>query len=127
VDRYDPLVAPDPYEWSELDEGERIALVEAYHRDARVRLPNLKVHAVVHVAVENQISLGDETPVQRTVQRLMNEGLDRHAAIHAVGKVLFEYMFDFLQPSNSGAARDPNPAYFAALEKITAEEWRKSG
>jgi hypothetical protein len=52
--------------------------VEDYHRRERVRLPNATVHAVMHTIIENQIALGDETPVQRTAQRLMDEGLDRH-------------------------------------------------
>jgi len=37
--------------------------IEAYHRRARIRLPNEKVHAVIHAIVENQIALGDELPV----------------------------------------------------------------
>src|ERR1700676_270077 len=81
--QYDPLEAPEPEQWLALDEGERIHLAQSYHRRARVRLPNEKVHAVLHVVVENQIALGDEMPVQRTVQRLIAEGLDRHEAIHA--------------------------------------------
>jgi hypothetical protein len=31
--------------------------------------------------VENQAALGDEIPVRGTLERLMGEGLDRHAAI----------------------------------------------
>jgi len=79
-ERYDPLVTPAAEQWMELDEGMRIQLVEDYHWRARIRLPRPKAHAVFHVIVENQIALGDETPVQRTVDRLMAEGLDRHDA-----------------------------------------------
>jgi len=82
--QYDPLEAPEPEEWLAIDEAERIDLVKDYHRRARVRLPNEKLHAVFHVVVENQITLGNEIPVQSTVQRLMAEGLDRHEAIHAI-------------------------------------------
>jgi hypothetical protein len=35
--RYDALKAPDPAEWLELDEQERIGLVREYHR--RNKLP----------------------------------------------------------------------------------------
>ena len=123
--RYDPLVAPNPDEWGALDETVQHRLVEDYHRRARVKLPNVKIHAIIHTVVESQILLGDETPVQRTLQRLMGEGLDRHEAIHAIGMVLAEFIYDILrQPISSG---DPNPAYFAAVEKITAEDWRRSG
>jgi len=68
--QYDPLEAPEPEEWLAIDEAERINLVKDYHRRARVRLPNEKLHAVFHVVVENQIALGNEIPVQSTVQRL---------------------------------------------------------
>src|SRR5439155_17972527 len=92
--RYDPLVPPSPEEWESIDEAERIRLAGEYHRRARIRLPNVRVHAVFHVIVENQIALGDETPVRRTMARLMSEGLDRHEAIHAVGSVLAAHMHE---------------------------------
>ena len=34
IDRYDPLETPDPQEWRELGEDERILLVGDYHRRA---------------------------------------------------------------------------------------------
>src|ERR1700730_12617111 len=93
---YDPLKLPKPEEWQSMDEQERLELVEIFHRRARIQLPNAKVHAVIHVIVENQIALGDETPVRRTVQRLMSEGLDRHESIHAVGSVLLRHFIYLL-------------------------------
>ncbi len=124
---YDPLKPPDPEEWRSLDEQERIQLVENFHRRARTRLPNAKMHAVIHAIVENQIALGDETPVERTVQRLMSEGLDRHDSIHAVSSVLIHHITDLLgQPvAESGAER--NRPYYAALEQLTAKRWSASG
>jgi hypothetical protein len=123
---YDPLKAPSPDEWLSLDEQERIDLAVNYHRRAKVRLPNVKMHAVFHVIVENQIALGDEIPAQRTVQRLMSEGLDRHEAIHAVGTVLMDHMHALLGDPETGPAADNNPAYIAALERLTAEDWLNS-
>jgi len=96
--QYDPLKAPDPQGWLSLDEQQRISLAQDYHRRARIRLPNETVHAVVHAIVENQIALGDETPVRRTVQRLLSEGRDRHEAIHAVGMILMEHLNDVHEP-----------------------------
>jgi hypothetical protein len=122
--RYDPLTAPDPDEWADLDEGQRISLVRAYHKKARIQLPNAAVHAAIHAVVETQITLGDETPVERTVERLIDEGLDRHDAIHAVGMVLVEHMQGLVQAIVMPA--EPNEAYYAALERLTAEEWRRS-
>ena len=119
--RYDPLEAPEAQEWLALDEKERIDLVLNYHCKARIRLPNAKVHAIVHAMVETQIALGDETPARRAVQRLINEGLDRHEAIHAIGWVLVEFMSDLIDEPESRA--EPNAPYFAALEQLTAEDW----
>jgi hypothetical protein len=125
--RYDPLQAPDPKEWNELDEQERMRLVEQYHRRARIPLPNAKVHAVIHAVIESQIALGDELPVRRTLQRLMSEGLDRHEAIHAIGSILAQHMFDLVRTPEAVSKDDPNDAYYAALERLTAEEWLRSG
>jgi len=74
VQHYDALEAPDPEEWLELDEHERIELVRDYHRRARIRLPNEKLHATLHAIVDAQIALGDETPARRIAQRLIGEG-----------------------------------------------------
>jgi hypothetical protein len=122
---YDPLKPPDPDQWRSIDEDARIQIVGDYHRRARIRLPNAKLHAVVHVIVENQIALGDETPVRRTVQRLISEGLDRHQAIHAVGSVLAGYVNDLARGADPDA--EPVSAYYVALEQLTAKDWLRSG
>jgi hypothetical protein len=124
---YDPLKPPNREEWLSLDEQERIDLVESFHRRARIRLPNAKVHAVCHVMVENQFALGDELPVKRTVQRLMSEGLDRHDALHAVGSVLIGHLSDLLAAPEAAIGADPNPRYHAELERLTAKGWLASG
>jgi len=121
VERYDPLKSPDAEEWLELDEDERISLVEAYHRRKRIKPPNALMHATMHALVETQIAMGDELPVKRTLERLQREGLDRHDAVHAVANVLVLHLQTLLTgPRPEG---DPNPAYFAALEKCTADRW----
>jgi hypothetical protein len=118
--RYDPEVAPDPSRWQELDEQERIMLVEAHHRRAGIEVPNMKVHATVHAIVENQAAMGDELAVRRAIERLMGEGLDRHDAVHAVASVLAAHINDTLR----GGAPN-NKAYDEAVERLTAESWRK--
>jgi uncharacterized protein len=122
--RYDPLNAPDPKDWLSLDEQERLDLVEDYHRRARIDLPNEKVHAIAHAVVENQVALGDELAVERTLKRLMAEGLDRHDAIHAIGLVLIENLTDTLRDEN--ADKFSNEKYAAELDRLTAEAWRQS-
>jgi hypothetical protein len=117
---YDPLSAPDPDDWQSMDEGEQMMLVTEYHRQAGVKLPNEQAHAVVHVVVENQITLGDETSAPATLERLMREGLDRHEAIHAVGSVLADFMQALMR---GDAPPGENQRYNEELEKLTAAEW----
>jgi hypothetical protein len=52
--------------WLELDETERIDAVMDYHRRAKVVPANLKLHAMTHVVVENQVARGEATPVPAT-------------------------------------------------------------
>jgi hypothetical protein len=120
---YDPLKAPTPAEWLALSETERMALVEAYHKKARFSAPNMKLHVTYHAIVETQAAMGDETPVRRTLARLMGEGVDRRQAVHAVASELAWHVSNVVRSRASGA--DPNAPYFAALEKLTIKSWRR--
>jgi hypothetical protein len=126
MDRYDPEVAPDSREWLALDEGERLLLVEEYHRDARISMPRRarRLHATIHTIVENQLVLEDQTVVRATLQRLMKAGLTRHDAIHAVGSVLSEHIYDLLHMESLPA--EGHAPYYAALQQLTVEKWRGS-
>ena len=53
--RYDPNRAPEPEEWLELNEQERIGLVERFHRKVHEPAQSLKAHSIVHAAVETQL------------------------------------------------------------------------
>ncbi len=121
--RYDPLKHIDPDAWLELDETERKQLVVRYHRRERNRLPNETAHALIHVIVENQLALGDEYPVKAVLARLMDEGLDRHEAIHAIGTVLSETFFTAMHGEKVGG--DLNARYLEKLRVLSAESWRK--
>jgi Domain of unknown function (DUF1841) len=122
LSRYDPHEHVNPGAWLELDESERMQLVRRYHRRQRIRLPNETIHAVVHVIVENQVALGDAFPARAVLLRLMEEGLDRHEAAHAIGWVLSERLFAALR--EEGGA-DLNTQYVEKLNRLTAESWRK--
>ena len=104
-----------------MDEAERIRLALDYHRRARDRLPNEKLHAMLHVVIENQIALGDEILVQDTARTLMAEGLDRHEVIHCIASVLAEFIHDLV--GNPGSSTKSNQEYFNALQRLTAEGW----
>jgi hypothetical protein len=99
--------------------------VEAYHRNHRLKVPKLHLHATFHVVVENQVALGDDTPVQQTLARLIEEGLDRHDALHAIGSVLAAHVYEVLKTPEFQT--DPNAAYYSELNQLTAVSWRASG
>ncbi len=81
---YDPDVAPKPDIWLALSEADRLDSIIEYHDAARVRVPSVRAHAAIHVVVENQLAEG-LPPVVETYERLLREGLGRHAAVHAIG------------------------------------------
>ena len=114
---YDPEAAPDPEEWLELDEQERIQLAEWHHKAARIKLPNVKVHAVLHAIVENQIAEGLE-PVVRAMRRLTREGLSRHDALHAIGSVVAEHFYEALSTKDEDVAITAQARYNAAVERL---------
>jgi len=121
MEEYDPdrdLVAD---EWLDLDEQERMILVEDYHRRHRIGVTNAQVHAVVHAIVENQLALA-EPVVVTTLARLRGEGLDRHDAIHAIGSVLAGQIHSLL--AGEGVEGEPNERYHEALRKLSAAKWR---
>lgn len=120
--RYDPAVAPQPSEWLELDEGEQIALVEDYHRRAGIDVPQATVHAAIHAVIERQLA-EELAPAVNALARLRAEGLDRHESIHALGSVLAEHIRHLM--TGQLTAADPNPSYFAALDKLSAQSWRR--
>jgi hypothetical protein len=59
----------------------------------KARAPNLKAHAAMHAIVENQIAVG-YGPTKRAVVRLQAAGLSRHEALHAIGTVIVDFMFE---------------------------------
>jgi hypothetical protein len=120
--QYEANDQPHSATWLELDENERVDAVMEYHRRAKVELENLKLHAMTHVVVENQVALGEATPVPATLNRLMQEGLDRHEAIHAIGSILMSIVFDVFQEPAVGG--DINARYSRELATLTAAGWR---
>jgi hypothetical protein len=122
MNSYNPEHAPVGNEWLEIDEDERLMLVEQYHRDARIRLPKSarRVHATMHTIVENQLALNDE-PVVKALDRLMREGLTRHDALHAIGYLVSEQIYDILKHNETPDASKAR--YYAAIERLTAAAW----
>jgi hypothetical protein len=126
---YDPHIRPDAEAWSALDETDAFSLVTRYHGSPGCEhppAPNPHLHTALHVVVENQAALGDETPVAATIERLMREGLNRHDAVHAVGSVLAEHIYELLKGQRPATAAG-STVYYDELRALTAESWLRSG
>ena len=121
ITHYNPLENPDPEEWTALEEMERIELVMEYHTQNEEEMPDVFMHCAIQAVIEYQVALGDEYPVKATLNRLIDEGLDLHEAIHAIASVLIKYLY------NAGNG-DINPAnlnseYFDEVKHLTVQKW----
>jgi hypothetical protein len=120
---YDPAVAPEAAVWLGLDEQLRIVLAEDYHTREKIDLPNVTLHAAFHVIVENQLAEGVESTV-KAVARLVGEGVSRHSAIHAIGSVLAEQVYE------AGKSKDPKYGekaqanFDAKVARLKAKDWK---
>lgn len=121
IKKYNPLHPPDPGDWLALDEEDRIELVYEYHAQSENDLANMYLHSTIHAVIEYQIALGDEYPVQETLNRLTREGLDRHDAIHAIGSVLIKYIWEVGTGKN--ATGEFSRDYFDEVSELTAQKW----
>ena len=74
----------------------------------------------MHVVVENQLAANDE-PVVRALARLMKEGLSRHEAVHAIGSVVAQHIFDMLKMK--GTPETSRARHYAAVERLTRAKW----
>lgn len=123
---YDPDRTLRADEWLATDEALRIQLVGAFHKRARIRVPNPRLHATFHVVVENQLATAEPVVVE-TLTRLQHGGLSRHDAIHAIGSVLVEHIYELLKGQPGSAGVDLNAAYGERLKKLTADTWHEAG
>lgn len=123
MEKYDPAHSIDAKEWLALDEATQIQLVFDYHGSLALEMPEdaLMVHSSIHVIVENQLAMGGYL-IPETIAKLTRQGLDRHEAIHVIGAILSEDIFDLIK----GNITELSPTkYRRKLEKITAKRWLK--
>ena len=123
MEDYNPRNAPNPAEWLAIQESERIDMVLFFHEgvDEALHEDGKTLHSLVHVVVENQIALGVE-PVGNAIARLSRQGLSRHEAIHAVGAILSEDIYDLMKNCQEAINQT---RYRRRLEKLTAKRWKK--
>jgi hypothetical protein len=121
---YNPSEQPDAKVWLKSTEADRIVAVERFHKAAKIKLPNTRGHAAFHVIVENQIAEGYE-PTVRAIVRLTADGLDRHEAVHAVGSVISEFVFNVTKSPGNQSPEETKAIISAGIERITAKAWRE--
>lgn len=119
---YDAERAPDPVKWLATDEMERTLAIEKYHRAlaSHPETPNPRLHATMHVVVENQLAAGAPSCAVETLERLVAAGLTRHEAVHAIASVVAEALFDVLK-RNSVIDHE---AVERALRRLRPEGWQ---
>ncbi len=124
MDHYDPSKKINSEQWLSIDEGARQQLVEEFHEslDDNPAQSSLKAHSAMHVTVENQLAGGEAPKVNQTLTKLMQQGLDRHEAIHAIAAVLGKELFSMMQKNSSEFSLKN---YSRKLEKLTAKRWEK--
>jgi hypothetical protein len=92
----------------------------AGRRVAHEEAGSLRAHAAIHATVETQLAEGLGCAV-RAMERLVEQGLDRHEAVHAIGSVVAAQLYAALQHRAFDSAE-----YEARLDALTADSWRKS-
>lgn len=110
-------------EWLGLTAGERILVVEKAHLRIRLWHPvpdNMHEHARMHVDVENRVALDEPPGIQATLRRLVEAGVDRHAAIHALGSVVSGLTRHAMENGNAFDAA----ACTRRIEALDPEDWR---
>lgn len=119
---YDADRAPDPKRWLEVPAPERVVAVEAHHRALAVPHPSSpkpRLHAALHVVVEDQLARDDPPEARRALERLVRGGLSRHEAVHALGLVAADAAEKAIARGRHDAA-----AYARELDALTVEGWR---
>jgi len=124
---YDPNVPPDPAEWLELSEGDRIDAVAAAHAETLGFLEEggARTHVALQAAVETQIAAGDPEPVPGKMAELMQDGLTRQEALHALMSVVGTLMWEI----SNKEVRDPDAVQARHLEllgELSARSWRET-
>lgn len=75
---------------------------------------NPRLHVIMHSVVERQLGSGDAPEVAKALDRLLAAGLDRHDAIHEIGKVVAEMLWAALDAKNPMDAE----SYRRALDEL---------
>ena len=119
---YDPDLDPDPSTWRSIDAHDRVRLVMSHHAQNRISVSDSRMHALLHVNIENMLLQG-KGPVTRALEKLRAEGHPRHKAIHILATVWLAYPVGSIGGSANLTHQEQQLAFNAAMETITGEGW----
>jgi hypothetical protein len=101
--RYDADEAPDSERWLEADDQGRIEAIRYHHRslDDHPHVQNEEAHYALHAAIEELIAR-EVAGAAETCRRLVDDkGIDRHRALHAMARELFDVLNPIVQGGES--------------------------
>ncbi len=116
---YNPAKTPRAQEWLALDEVTRLSLISDFHKRHGDFGESLEAHAGVHAVVETQLAM-DVPNVRDALGRLRKSGLNRHDAVHAIGSVFAEHMFELMSDADSDLD-EANERYYGRLKALSAD------
>jgi hypothetical protein len=79
-------------------------------------------HVAIHQVVENQLAENDPPQTAETLAALLRAGYDRHDAVHMIGRVVSDEIFEILK---DGRPFDED-GYVAALRELARTERRRA-
>lgn len=122
LELYDANEEPNAARWLATDESLRTVAVESHHRELADHpdMPNPRLHALMHVIVENQLAIDAPAEVRPTLRRLLDAGLTRHEAIHAIGSVVAEALFKVMKER----AEFDRALATRSLARLRPDDWR---
>lgn len=121
---YDASESPDPDTWLDADEQQRIAAVQEYHDglDDHPSAGSMQAHCMMHAVVETQIATGDPPETARKLETLLEAGIDRHAAIHALILPVAHVVYGVAEGDESG---DTQELMGEKIADVTVEDARE--
>ena len=92
-----------PQDWSLGKLQKRPAWISSYNKELAARArrvfwksvvlgPGARAHVAIHAVVESQVAMGEPAATAEALQRLVDQGMERHEAVHRVGQVVAELM-----------------------------------
>lgn len=107
----------------EFDEIWKQGELATYPQEINGQIVSPFVHTVLHVTVDRQISLEHPEMVPRTLQRLIDQGMEEHQALHAIIAVYAELHFSTFRQGGQFDTLD----YESQLQYLSYEDSGSEG